>query len=79
MLVNKCIMTGGDKLTIQGIGSFQQCAPFDMGITHHAGIGCAAGQVFFNKIVNNSRAKFIPDIQHKMRKSMLDGCQYAHH
>jgi hypothetical protein len=36
-----------------------------MGITHHAGIGCSAGQVLVNKIVDYSRAEFIPDVSTK--------------
>src|ERR1700676_672512 len=45
-----------------------------MCITHHTGIGRAACEILFYEIVNDGRTKFIPYIQYKMRKPMLNGC-----
>jgi hypothetical protein len=66
-------MAGGDKVAVQGIGPFEQRPPFDMRIAHHAWIGGAAGQVFLNKIFDHEIPEFFPDIQYKMRETMVYG------
>src|ERR1700690_555950 len=72
MLVYKRIMAGCDKFTIQGIRPFQEGPPFNMGITHYAGIRCSPREIFFYEIIDDSSPEFIPDIQHKMWKTMLN-------
>src|SRR5690606_8955744 len=71
ILPHMSIMPGGDEIASQRIGPFQQSPPLDVGITHYARVGCSAGKIFLNEIINHKSAEFIADIQDIMRKSML--------
>src|SRR4051812_36969647 len=44
-----------------------------MRVTHHAGIRRAAGEVFVYKIIYHKITEFFPDVEHEVRKSMLNG------
>ncbi len=65
-------MPGGDIGTVQRIRPLQQRPPFDMCIAKHTGIWRPPRQVFIHKVVDDKVPELLPDIQYKMRESMLD-------
>ena len=65
-------MPGGDILAVQRIRPLQQRPPFDMRIAKHTGIGRPPCQVFIDEVFDDKIPELLPDIQHKMRESMLD-------
>ena len=68
MLVNLGVVACGNEFAIKRIGPFSNALPFDVRITHHTGIGCASGEVFFHKIFDDKIPEFFPDIQDEMGK-----------
>ena len=50
-----------------------------MRIAKHTWIGCAAGKIFFNKIVDHKTTKLFADIKNKMSKAMLQRPPCGHH
>ncbi len=66
-------MAGGDILTTELIGTFEQGGPFYMGITEHTWIRCSPFKVFIYKVTDDIVIELFPDIEHIVGKSEAYG------
>lgn len=73
VLADLGVVTGGDEIATEGVGSFEERAPFDMGVAENAGVGCAAGHVLIYEIFHDKATEFLADIENIMGKAVLHG------
>ena len=71
MLPHFGIMPCCNPLAAQGIGTLQQCTPFDVRITHHTRVWGTTSQIFLYKILYYKVSKLIAYIQYKMWESIV--------
>ncbi len=70
MLLKLSVVSGGNVVAVEFVGSFKQGFPFDEGIAEDARIWGTSNHIFRNKIAHNTFFKLSSNINNVMRKTL---------